>query len=292
LVQWDLTTETWQVPRSATLEEYRPDGQLIYSESRFGEGPLFRCTNSYDEAGLLIESQSQSGDGPADRQFYHYDDHGRLIRQVGRAPDGSERVTGELVYGPGGEHTKILYVPPMEGLTGYAIDSQEQASEMILKDADGRVLRRIVLTRDEYGRLVKDEILLGAEPLSPDLPMFGAGATLMTCEYTYDERGRCVELVRRTFGLSEQRETYCYDDHGNKTETTTEYQRREANVNEGNIEYGAARLDHRQQARIACKYDARGNWVERVTAQRHGENPDFTPCSVERREIDYYDVPA
>ena len=307
--EWDLTTETWQSPRRATLEEYRPDGKLAFSESRFGEGPVCRCSNSYDEAGLLIESQFRSGDGPAGRQFFHYDDDGRLIRLVGRLPDGSERVVEDHVYGPGDEHTKISHIPPIEGVTDFqcpidgtdysfnapgtttittAFDSRGRVSETLLKDANGGVLRRVVLTRDESGRLVKDEILLGAEPLYPDLPMFAAGAALQTSEYTYDERGRCVELVRRMSGLSERRETYCYDDHGNKTESTTQNQRREANVSDGNIEYGAAKL-HRQQARFAYKYDARGNWTERLMSQRHGENADFTPCSIERREIAYYD---
>jgi hypothetical protein len=110
----------------------------------------------------------------------------------------------------------------------------------------------------------------------------------MTSEYKYYEQGRRVEVVRRMLGLSEERETVSYDDRGNRAETTTEEQQRDGNMNEGNIEYGAATVN-RRQARMAYRYDARGNWAERVTSQRYGENPDFTPCSIERRKIAYHE---
>jgi hypothetical protein len=293
-----------------TVEEYRPDGKLRVFENRNPDGSLYRSTNSYDDAGRLIESQSHQVDGPPGSLIYSYDDSGYLIRQMYRDPDGSERFTEEHAYAVDGSHTSIRYVPQIEGVTDYycpiegadyyfnapgtttmttAFDSQGRTSELLLKDAKGGILRRVALTHDESGRLVKDEIFLGDLPLDTDVLMFGAGMALMTTEYTYDERGRCVEQVRRMFGLSEERITTQYDDHGNRTETTTEHQSREANVNEGNIEYGAPTI-RRAQARFTYKFDDRGNWSERVISQRHGENPDFTPCSIERREIAYYEL--
>jgi hypothetical protein len=307
--EWDLTSESWLPPMRSTVEEYRPDGKLRFWEMRNPDGSICQTSNSYDDAGLLIESQFQSGDAPAGRTIYFHDGRGRLIRQVGRSPDGSERVTEEHVYAAGGEHTKILHFPttgrvsdiycPVEGVDFYfnapgtttmttVLNGHERVSEVLLKDADGGVLRRVVLTRDESGRVVKDEVLLGAEPLMPDVPMLGSGAALATNEYTYDELGRRVGVVRRMFGLCEQRETTRYDDRGNRTQTTTEEQGREANMHEGNVEYRTAAMD-RREARFEYKYDASGNWVERVTSQRHGDNPDFTPCSMERREIAYFD---
>jgi hypothetical protein len=276
---------------------------------RFPNGSLCRSTYSYDESGLLIECQLQSGDGPAGRTIFFYDDRGRLVRQVGRAPDGSERVAEEHAYAAGGEHTKIVHIPAMEGVkdvyyavegvdysfsapgtttVATAFDSDGRVSEALLKDVSGVVVRRAVLTRDESGRLVKDEVLLGAEPFMPDVPEFGPGTVFTANEYTYDDVGRRVGVVRRMFGLSEQRETIRFDDRNNQTEITIEYNCREANLREGIVEYGAPTVN-RQRARFEYKYDARGNWVERVTSQRYGENPDFTRCSIERREIAYYD---
>lgn len=80
------------------------------------------------------------------------------------------------------------------------------------------------------------------------------------------------------FGMSEERETIQYGDHGNRTETTTEHQSREETT------------INRRQARFTYRFDERGNWIERVTSQRHAENPDFAPCSIERREIAYYEL--
>jgi hypothetical protein len=269
------------------MEEYRPDGKLRLSEARNHDGSVYRSTNSYDDAGRLIESQSHQFDGPPGRLVCSYDDSGRLIRQVHHGPDGSEHVIEEHAYAVDGSHTSIRPVPQIEGVTDYycpingvdyyfnapetttmttAFDSQGRTSELLLKDAEGGVLRRVVLTHDRSGRLVKDEIFLGA------------GMALMTTEYAYDERGRCVELVRRMLGMSEERKTIQCDDHGNRTETTTEHQSPEATT------------ITRQQVRFTYKFDARGNWTERVTSQRHGENPDFSPCSIERREIAYYEL--
>jgi hypothetical protein len=307
--EWDLTDEVWKTPRWVTIEEFRPDGKLLVSEMRNPDGSVCRSVNSYDDAGLLTATEFQNGD-TSSTSVNFYDDRGRLIRQVDHAPDGSERVGAEYVYAADGSYTRVMYLPHMEGNVMYcsfiedidysfsapgtttmtsAFDRQGRASELLVKDAEGSVVRRLVVTRDEAGRLVKDELFLGDLPLEPNIPMFGAGASFITTEYTYDERGRRVDMVRRMFDLSEQRETTQYDDRGNWTKTTSETDHREAQVHdEGAVELGAATVN-RQQSRCTHTFDARGNWTERVTSQRYGENPDFTPVSMERREIVYYE---
>jgi len=56
---------------------------------------------------------------------------------------------------------------------------------------------------------------------------------------------------------------------------------------DGTVERGTPEF-HRSQTRFDYKYDAQGNWIERVTLQRFESNPDFTFGSIERREIAYY----
>ena len=309
MATWDLTNESWQVPMRVTVEEYRLDGKRASSETR-GEGWFGRSTNIYDDAGRLIESQIQDGTGKIGRQIYSYDAAGRQIRQVHQGPDGLETFTEENTYAADGSRTRMMYLPKMEGTVSCytaiddidyylgaeglrtmitLFDSQGQATELLAKDEDGAILRRMVMTRDERGRLVKDELFLGSLALGPDIPMFGAGASFMTSEYSYDARGLRSEVIRRMSGLSEERQTYSYDQHGNKTESSTELQEREATVNEGNVEYGAPKVT-RLRGRMSYRYDERGNWVERVSSQRYGENPDYTPGSIERREIVYFDA--
>jgi len=45
----------------------------------------------------------------------------------------------------------------------------------------------------------------------------------------------------------------------------------------------------KQQIRFDYKYDARGNWTERVVWIRYGSNPEFQRSNIERREISYYE---
>jgi hypothetical protein len=45
-----------------------------------------------------------------------------------------------------------------------------------------------------------------------------------------------------------------------------------------------------QYNRFEYRYDAQGNWTERVVSYRLEPNPDFQRSNVERREITYYRV--
>jgi len=253
------------------LEEYREDGKISVTEHRWnGQGS--RSTFEYDEAGRLVETQISIGDESAGRVAYEYDESGRLVRQVGYGREGA-RVTEERSYAPDGSHVRVHPFPegvtdvycPVDGADYYfsgpgaremvtAYDPEDRISEMLLKNADGEVLRRFVLTRDRQGRLVKDELLLDGESAS------------MTTEYTYDELGRLTATLRRHFGLEEESQTYSYDDRGNQAEVVTD----------------------RGQTRYTYKYDRQGNWIERLASHRLEPNPDFTPASIDRREIAYY----
>jgi YD repeat-containing protein len=272
LAIWDLAAETWQTPERVTVEEYREDGKISANEHRWN-GQVSRSTYLYDQPGRLVETQfCWNGDESAGRVAYEYDDSGRLVRQVGYGHDGA-RVIEERTYAPDGSHMRVHPFPegvtdvycPVDGADYYfsAIGAREMVTaydpgdrfwEMRLKNAEGKVLRRFVLTRAESGTLVRDELLRD-----------GQSATI-TAEYVYDVLGRRTATVRRLFGLSEERQTYSYDDRGNQTEVVTE----------------------RGQTRFAYKYDGHGNWIERLTSHRHEPNPDFTRASIDSREIAYY----
>jgi YD repeat-containing protein len=268
---WDLATETWQTPQRVTLEEYREDGKISAREDRWnGQGS--RSTYLYDQAGRLVETQIWNGDENAGRVAYVYDENGRLVRQVGYGREGA-RVTEERTYAPDGSHVRVQQLPdgvtdvycPVDGADYYfsasgaremitVCDAEDRISEMRMQDAEGEVPRRFVLTRDEQGRVVRDELLLED------------GAARMTTEYTYDELSRRIATLRLLFGLEEERLTYSYDDRGNQTEVVTD----------------------RGRTRYTYKYDRQGNWIERLASHRLEPNTDFTPKSIERREITYY----
>jgi hypothetical protein len=305
--EWDLTNEVWKAPQRVTIEEYRPDGKISSSELRFVGGSVSRSAYSYDEAGLLVETQIWNGDAPAGRWVNEYDAD-RLIRTVGHLPDGSEQVGEERTYAPDGSHERIMHLPEtrfntmvslgaVEGLdfsvgAPYArtmitrYDREERACEVLVKDGMERAVRRLAMDRDTHGRTLKAE-LFSDEPLVPNVPAFGVDVPMMTATLAYDESGHLIQSVRSMFGLNEHRETYRYDDRGNRTETTSEEQTYEAQVLEdGTVERGEGKSE-RRQTRFTSKYDAQGNWVERVTSQRYQSNPDFTTVSIDRRQIVY-----
>jgi hypothetical protein len=47
--------------------------------------------------------------------------------------------------------------------------------------------------------------------------------------------------------------------------------------------------ESRSQARFLYEYDARGNWTSKITEAGHGDNPDFSVTSTERRSLTYFD---
>lgn len=307
--QWDPAKEEWLTPAGFRLVEFRADGKVSRSETHHPDRPVQRDTNSYDEAGRLAEESFQNGDDPPVRMVQVYDADGRLIRQVRHDPTGQERVTETWSYAAGGNKTRLLYLPKteppsdnywvVEGVDFYwntagaetvatIYDSRELLSEVRLQNGQG-LLRRVVFTRDESGRLVKDEMLLGEQPRVPGLPAFGDGTLLAAHLHTYDDRGRRCERVHRVPGQDDQRETFRYDDRDNLTETTADRHKPEAKVlDDGSVHFRTGTL-HRTQARFAYQYNDHGNWIEKVASVRRAGQPEFTPSSIERREIQYYD---
>ena len=266
---WDLATETWQAPTLVKLEEYREDGKISVSEHR----EVSRSTYKYDQAGRLAEIQISIGDANAGRVAYEYDESDRLIRTVQYPAAGAGVVMDDRTYAADGSYVSVQQIPagvtdvycPIDGADYYfsapgvrerivVYDPKDRATEVLLKNAEGEVLRRFVLTHTESGRLVRDELQRDGQSAS------------ITAEYTYDELGRRTAAVRRLFGLSEERQTYSYDDRGNQTEV----------------------VNNRGQTRFTYRYDAHGNWIERLTSGRHEQDADFTTGSIDRREIAYY----
>jgi YD repeat-containing protein len=310
--EWDLTSETWGPATRATLQEYRLDGQLHASEFSFPNSPLQQSLHLYDDAGRLVETQHRSAGEPAWRSQYSYDTQGRLVHTTGISPDGTEHLAEEYTYEPDGTHARVRRLPSMPGSVGYSFDvegidfsisaegvrtqttryaADDLATEVELADAAGEVLRRLVISRHDSGRLVKGEVFFGGKPMVPQVPNFGVDTAFLTQEYSYDEEGRRIELRQQMVGgLSEELSTYSYDDRGNQIATTREDRACEGWVGEdGKVQWqGEPRVD-RQENRSTYRYDARGNWVERVISQRHGDNPDFTPGVRELREIIYFD---
>jgi hypothetical protein len=288
-------------------EEFRPDGKLAAAESHWNGKLMSRCAYAYDDTGLLLETKHSQEDGTSARTVHEYEG-GRLARTVHYDPSGSHSMSQERTYAADGSYKSTVQFPkelggsdiycPVGGLdfsfsapgvasmtTSY--DCEDRPSEVLFQTADGKPVRRLVLQHDEAGRLLKVELLLCEEPLFPDVPQFGPGAALATFEYKYDDAGRQVEMVRGMFGMDEQREQYRYDDRGNRVEIDSQQDRSGARIVDSVPERDQPQI-HRWQTRVDHQYDDHGNWTERLTLHRQNANPDFTPVSIERRQITYH----
>jgi RHS Repeat len=114
--------------------------------------------------------------------------------------------------------------------------------------------------------------------------------TFSSTTYVYDTHGPLLERTNRFGRLSEHRTTYYYDDHGNPIEETTEDRNREASMDEnGTVVYSLDRLKL-QHNRFEYRYDAHGNWTERIVSIRPEPNPGFQRSNIERRAITYHAV--
>jgi len=104
----------------------------------------------------------------------------------------------------------------------------------------------------------------------------------------YDQKGRRIERHMRMGDLGGHRTTFRYDDRDIAIEETTVDTVREMQIdNEGNVR-SAKETSHTQLARLEYKYDAQGNWTERVVWSRLEPNPNFQRSNVERRQFTYY----
>jgi hypothetical protein len=306
--EWDLTLEQWRAAQYFTIVRFRPGGAIGENEHHNPDGTISQSSYIYDTAGRMQEARFGMNDGPVSRNLYLYDERGRLARVVGVEPDGTEREAETYSYGQDGKRTKVYFVPkqfvnafmyaiegtvqsygaPGAGTITTLYDDGGRPSEVLFHDADRRLLRRVVFTRDGMGRLITEEMHLGEESPFPEL-LFGANSVLSTTTYVYDAKGRILQRRTRMGELGERHTTFRYDDHDNPTEETNEDVSREMQIDDAGALHTAKERSSTQNARFDYTYDAQGNWLERVVWGRLESNPNFERSNITRREITYYD---
>jgi hypothetical protein len=305
--EWDLTIEEWQPPRHSRFARFRPDGQIDTTEHYNPDGSIAETAYLYDTGGRLTETRRRFKSTPSGTSTCHYDEAGRLSRITAVDPDGSECVTESWTYDADSNGTKTHFVPELPPDTNFmfTIDSADQSYycakgarcmttiygaagpvEAIICDAEDQILRRIVFHRDAAGRKIReDQLLSETDPLAKFLAPDGA---LTSTTYAYDADGRIAERHERVGPAGDTRTTWCYDDHGNRLEETSEDIAREIGIDdEGNTAIVKER-SHRHHTRFEYVYDDRGNWTERTVWGRLEPNPNFQRSNIERRTIEYY----
>jgi YD repeat-containing protein len=343
--EWIEAGATWGPSRHFTRATFDPHGRLIQMDQTGLDRSTARSSYVYDTSGRLAELHWGQADGPiSSRHVYSYDAGGRLTR-VTRIDEAGERDVETVRYDANGRRTVTMTLPPEQpggfvwaqstgsefaygapGAVAVATHYDERgvATGGAFYDDNGRALRVIMLTRDEQGRLIREEARLPADVPDPALPglpqsmppddratliqLFNTTFNEMVTTYEYDGRGRLVERRVRMGLLSEERTTFRYAGGDDQTgddpigddpigddpieddpiEEARETSRRELYVDDdGNL----ARKDERSDTnhiRFEYTYDTQGNWTERIVAQRSEAGAAFRRTNTERRQLTYY----
>ncbi len=327
VAEWTSGQERWGPSRGRTVCSFRPDGKISRHEFHNADGSISLTNYFYDEAGRLLERQFRRNDEVLGRSLLYYDSDGRYVRTVSVNHEGTQCEAENCNYDNNGRMTKVRFLSPpapnapcfygVEGSeTGYSaqgattmtttFDENQQPSEAVFLDENRNLVSRIVLARDAAGRLVSEEQYFDEQGLSKPLEemplearasatvlfakILGPSQAFASVAYQYDQDGRLSSRTERMAGLSVERTTFRYDDHGNPVEQTTEENSREFGINDTGELRTASEDSRKNQARFDYSYDAHGNWTERVVWVRYGSHSDFQRSNVERRLISYHDM--
>lgn len=296
--------------------EFGPDGSLLLQSVRNSDGTEWVATRHYDETGRLLEVRS--GDGAT---VYRYSASGALEQVISRGADGQERLAETYGKDAAGRAAKtmhlvresagIMFSMGVEGTdSGYSAAGAASAttahepdgrlSELVFRDAGGRLLSRVEFRYDDAGHLVEEAhtaqieglpagMLQGMTPAQAET-VRGLFSALGSRLHRYDERGRRIETSSEGSLLGGDRRLFQYNEHGDPVEEVSEMVSRDFGVDEeGKLSAEPTRENvSRTEARISYDYDTHGNWTRKLVESRSAPDRPFAVASEERRTIEYF----
>jgi YD repeat-containing protein len=302
------------------IEHHNPDGSVprqvrLYDEhGRLTEDQWWangvvtsRTLSTHDARGRLASSVTIDADGTRrEAELCRYDGNGRKTKVVFLRDAESTGATGSASSCEihcGVEGTDTAYPAPGATTSTTTYDEHELPVEVSFHDTNNAPICRVVFSRGEdgrvqsermrvqstfFGRVTDDKVATDErESLAKLLGAAFEDQTLTLTTYSYDERGRRIETIRRMGELSEERTTFRYDDYDNPVEQVTVELSRDMRLDDG-----AVRVEERpgdvQHVRFVYQYDAYGNWIERVVWQRTEPDAEEQRSNIERRAITYY----
>jgi hypothetical protein len=271
------------------------------------DGPIDRTVYFYDEAGRHIRTMQLNHDGTEtvlEVCSYDADRRKTKVRSLFPRESGSECGVGAST-GYGIEGTDTAYGAPGAATMTVTYDENNLPSKVLFQDANHRPLNCVIFRRDSARRLLSEEMHQGerspfqaiVDQAPPDRREEMAarlkqvlGETLSNTTYVYDAQGRLAKREHRMGSLGGDCATYRYDTHDHPVEETVEHRSREASFDEaGNVHYSSDRVNV-QHNRLEYRYDAHGNWTERIVWFRPESEPDFQRSNIEHRAVTYHDT--
>jgi hypothetical protein len=304
------------------IEHHNPDGSVprevrVYDDAgRLTEDQWWsndvltrRVVHTYDVGGRSASAVSVASDGTKHEiERTRYDENGRKTKIVFFSlpeASGATCSTGSCGTMYGVEGTDVAYSAPGATTSRTVYDEYDRPSEVSFYDANNALVSRVEFSRDHGGRVLSERMEFGGAggvlgPAFDANVLADERASMMelletvfddqafsVATYAYDEKGRRFETIRRMGRLSEERVTVRYDDFDNPVEEVRSEASREVRMDDGVVKT-EDRPPLLQHVKFGYRYDAHGNWTERIVSQRLEPNANERPSTIERRTIIYY----
>ncbi|HKA18816.1 MAG TPA: hypothetical protein VKN18_11050 [Blastocatellia bacterium] len=285
-----------------------PDGSEWRTVNDYSEAGKLQATKIYDASMLLnsevryiyddqlrlVSEQHHNPDGIVTTPTTYAYDQGRKVK----IEDFDFSRESNVMIGVEGTNTCISAADAKRVETHY--DDQGEAVAVTVFNSDGMVVSRIEIVRDALGNPLEEiqyegdvfplracasgscstEEIAGlteeqkAEVAKEIAQLFSPGAPMSNHAHRYDTKGRLIESKLTMMGMEASRQTYAYDDAGNKSEE---------------VSYNS---DGTPQSRAIFRreYDEHDNWTnESVSTASSSERSSgrLTLAHVTRRTITY-----
>jgi len=275
-----------------SVNDYSDSGNLLATRSFDSTGTLnSEVRYIYDANDRLAAEQHVTHDGIVTTPTtYAYDDAGGKVR------------INEFDF-PGTANMMI----GLEGLTVVSAaaakrvesryDDHDEVVEIKVFNIDGALVSRIEITRDARGNSLEETQYIGdvfpfgacasgscsteetpaltAEQKAEIAQVFPPGGAMSKHTHTYDTEGRLIESKLMMMGMEVSRQTFAYDEAGNKSEE---------------VSYNANEMSG-TKAIFTREYDEYGNWTTELVSNASSWDAEFglsTPAHVTRRLITYW----
>lgn len=279
-----------------TVNRYSDSGHLL-TTSTFD--PTATLTGEvryvYDANDRLVAEQHVTHDGKVTTPTtYTYDDTGKKLK----IEELDLPVDADVMIGIEGTNTSIRAGQAKQVESRY--DDWGRVIEVKIFNIDGALVSRVEITRDERGNSLEETQYVGdvfsfgpcssdscsteemaelseeqkAEVAAEIARLFSPGSAMFKHTHRYDTEGRLSESKLTMMGMEAGRQTFAYDELGNKSEEVNYH----ANGTAG-------------KAVFTREYDEYGNWTTELVSSASTWDSEFglsTPAHVTRRLITYW----
>ena len=278
-----------------TVYQYSDSGNLLSMRTFDTSGTLnSELRYIYDANARLAAEQHVTRDGRVTTPTtYTYDATGGKLKI--QELDFGEHA--DVMIGIEGTNTSIRASEAKRVESRY--NDRGEVIEVKVFNTDGALVSRVEITRDERGNPLEETQYIGEvsfDPCASDscsteemaalteeqkaefaaevARLFSPGTAMSKHKHTYDTEGRLIESKLTMMGMEVSRQTFAYDELGNKSEEVSY------------IENGTE-----SKVVFAREYDEYGNWTRELVSNASTWDAEFglsTPAHVTRRLITYW----